>query len=533
MKQFSRILLALMLTMALALPSVLPAAALKPSYAMEAPYLSSPFYEALVAYSLKDDMRYNVLSVAFTQIGYHEGDSEADMDGLNLFGKKNFVEYNRIYGKLDNGEGNGRSYGYAWCAAFVSWCLRQAGVPTSIAVTEVSCNRMTEWYRTNSTFHPRKDGYQPLPGDIIMFHKGDGKASHVGLVVGVKEGDVYTVEGNNGGVVGQHMYKTDDSAILGYCVPAYTQDPATVYDFPIDAEASSPGEYVVTADSLNVRAGAGASHDKLGVLKQGETVKVTMSDGSWGRIDYAGKEGWVSMSYLASSKHLAYTVRYSVGDGKNAPISQRKKPGENLTISDTLPEQRGYTFAGWAIKQPATEVVYRAGDKYTADENLTLYAVWTPEIYKLTLKLDDGAVWQTLDIPFGEKVNLADVIPQKLSDGENRYTFAGWSEKVPQYLREDGELTATFTATPLTAEEKAALTAAETTPTEVSVSTAAVITMAVSIAVILAAGAILVVAGARVRRRKLSELDAAMAEAPATDEETESAPDPVETKENT
>ncbi len=522
MKQIGKKLTALALGGVLTLASTLPGAALTPTYAVEAPYLTSPYYASLVAYELREDMRYNVLSVAFTQIGYHEGDSMDDMDGLNVFGRKNFVEYNRIYGKLDNGEGNGTSYGYAWCAAFVSWCLRQAGVPAAVAVTEVSCSRMTNWYKANSTFHPLADGYTPLPGDIIMFHKGDGSASHVGLVVGVKEGDVYTVEGNNGGVVGQHMYKCDDSAILGYCVPAYTVTAGTVYDFPLDTEASQAGEYVVTADSLNVRAGAGSSHNKLGVLSKGDAVKVTMSDGSWGRIDFNGKEGWISMSYVVSSDNLVYTIKYNVGDGKNAPTSQRKKPGESVAISDTVPEQRGYTFVGWTDKLPATTVSYRAGDTYTADENLVLHAVWDPEIYHLTLKLDDGGVWQTVDVPFGEKVNIAALVPTKASDSENHYTFAGWSDKVPQYLREDAELTATFTATPLSAEEKAAL-AAETVEVVEESSGGALVFAALAAVAILGIAALVAVGGYRVRRRKLAELDAAMAETPTEEKVLESA----------
>ena len=127
----------------------------------------------------------DVVSIAMTQYGYHEGNSEADMGGTNRDGYKNFAEYNRMYGKLDNGEGNGMSYGYSWCAAFVSWCLRQSRVEETAAITEVSCRRMTDWYREQGRFYSRQSGYTPLPGDIIMFHDGDGVPSHVGFVLGV------------------------------------------------------------------------------------------------------------------------------------------------------------------------------------------------------------------------------------------------------------------------------------------------------------------------------------------------------------
>ncbi len=456
---------ALFAVLAMLLPlAILPTTALTPSYTVGDAYKNSPYYDQLIAVELTGDMRYDVLAVAFTQLGYHEGDSEADMDGLNVYGNKNFVEYNRIFGKVDNNEGNGVSYGYAWCAAFVSWCLRQAGVPVELAKTEISCSRMTNWFKSNSTYHPLAEGYTPLPGDIIMFHNGDNSADHVGLVVGVKDGKVYTVEGNNGGVVAPHMYAMTDDYILGYCVPDYVVKEGTSYsDFPLDDNASKPGEYFVVADSLNVRSGAGSSYQKLGSLKMGETVTVTLCDGSWGRIDFNGQVGWISMDYVVSSEYIFYTVKYEVGDGNGAPSAQRKRPGESVTISDTVPKQKFYTFAGWAIKLPADKADYKSGDIYSADENLTLYAIWIPETFKLTLKLDDGSVWKTLEIEFGQKIDLSGELPEKASDGENRYSFEGWVETVPQYIREDSELTAKFSAIPLTAEERAALATTEVT----------------------------------------------------------------------
>ncbi len=444
---------------------VLPLSALTPSYNVGEAYQNSPYYDQLLSVELTGDMRYDVLSVAFSQLGYHEGDSEADMDGLNVYGNRNFVEYNRIFGKVDNGEGNGVSYGYAWCAAFVSWCLRQAGVPKEIAVTEISCNRMTKWFQSNSEYHPLAEGYTPVSGDIIMFHNGDNSADHVGLVVGVKDGKVYTGEGNSGGVVGPHMYSLKDTYILGYCVPAYSVKEGTNYgDFPLDDNASRPGEFMVVADTLNIRSGAGTSYPQIGKLGKGDIVTVTLCDGTWGRIDFEGEHGWISMSYVVPKKYLFYTVKYEVGDGRGAPASQRKNPGASVTISDTVPTQKFYSFVGWTSDLSTKNIDYKAGDTYAADADLTLYAVWKPDVFSLTLKLDDGEVWKTLEVEFGKKIVLNET-PEKATDGEYKYTFAGWDKTVPQYLREDYELVAKFDAVPLTDEEKAALNTTEATET--------------------------------------------------------------------
>lgn len=232
LKIFCRICAAVMLVSLLCATAALSVSAVSPTYTVSDEYRGSSFYEALSELTLTGDERYDTLAVAFTQLGYHEGDSEADLGGGKSDGTRNFAEYNRMYGKLDNGEGNGMSYGYSWCAAFVSWCLRHSGVEETAAVTEVSCRRMTDWYREQGAFHPRESGYTPLPGDLIMFHDGDGVPSHVGFVLGIEQGRVHVIDGNGReDSVATHVYHHNSRAIYGYCVPAYDVLPGTVYDF--------------------------------------------------------------------------------------------------------------------------------------------------------------------------------------------------------------------------------------------------------------------------------------------------------------
>ena len=211
------------------------ASAVTPTYYVSNAYMKTQFYKNLTAYDLTGDERYDVVSIAFTQYGYHEGDDENDMSGTNRDGYKNFAEYNRMYGKLDNGEGNGLSYGYSWCAAFVSWCLRQARVPKTTVETFVSCSRAVNNFRTLGIFRERSSGYQPIAGDIIFFINpeyiaGGYVSSHVGLVVGCDGEYVYTIEGNtssvagvvsNGGCVKRKQYKLSSTYIYGYGRPAY------------------------------------------------------------------------------------------------------------------------------------------------------------------------------------------------------------------------------------------------------------------------------------------------------------------------
>ena len=157
--------------------------AVSPVHKASDEYLAGEYAAKLAALELTEDQRVDVILVALSQLGYHEGNSDADMGGANNIGSRNFVEYNRIYGKLDNGEGNGESYGYAWCCAFATWCARQAGVPKEIVPIEVSCQRLIQnHFEPMGVYHTRERGYKPKTADFIFFK---GKTSprisnHVG-----------------------------------------------------------------------------------------------------------------------------------------------------------------------------------------------------------------------------------------------------------------------------------------------------------------------------------------------------------------
>lgn len=56
----------------------------------------------------------------------------------------------------------------------------------------------------------------------------------------------------------------------------------------------------VTATTLNVRAGAGAQHTRLGTLAKGTLVAPSATQGAWRRIHFGGRQAWVHGDYLAS-----------------------------------------------------------------------------------------------------------------------------------------------------------------------------------------------------------------------------------------
>ena len=83
-----------------------------------------------------------------------------------------------------------------WCACFVSWCYGQMGLSEP---RFAGCQSQgVPWFQSHGQWGAR--GYDNLaPGDAIFFDWDlDGRADHVGIVIGTDGGRVYTVEGNSG-----------------------------------------------------------------------------------------------------------------------------------------------------------------------------------------------------------------------------------------------------------------------------------------------------------------------------------------------
>jgi len=99
---------------------------------------------------------------------------------------------------------------------------------------------------------------------------------------------------------------------------------------------------VSCSSTLLVRSGPGKNYDKIGSLNDGEQVSVTgRCSNDWYRIDYGGKDGYVSGNYLTAPDSQ------SSGD---AELSQESLPeDENFTVSETN------AFLDWlSIQSPSS-----------------------------------------------------------------------------------------------------------------------------------------------------------------------------------
>lgn len=423
--------------------------AVTPTYYVSNEYKSSKYYKALKDYNLTGDERYDVVSIALTQYGYHEGNDDSDMSGSNLEGFKNFAEYNRMYGKLDNGEGNGMSYGYSWCAAFVSWCLRQARVSESTVPTFVSCSRAVKDFRSRGMFKEAKSGYIPQVGDIIFFIKPEDAAqgyvaSHVGIVIGTDSGFVYTVEGNTDNYcVCQKSYPLDSEKLVGYATPNYKTLENTKYDFTYKTDQKLPGFYTLTADvpvcrEINVR------EDAIGQLKAGNRVEVKEVDLGWGLVDFGGAEGWI---YLLYAEREQFTLTLDSNGGTASLSYHYKDAGVPLDLSSRIPHREGYTLIGWSSTKGGM-VEYWPDSAYTADADGTLYAIWRIEEYTVEFVDYDGRSISVGKYPYGNKIIIPED-PVRPADDKYIYEFTGWGKTVSATARGNEVYRAVYKAVPI------------------------------------------------------------------------------------
>lgn len=96
--------------------------------------------------------------------------------------------------------------------------------------------------------------------------------------------------------------------------------------------------------------------------------------------NYSGKQLSYKVGVFVTdgSNGTHFTVLYNANGGSSTPEMQLKQAGTALTLSSAVPTRAGYTFIGWA-HSPASEPEYQPGDSYTADSDITLYAIWEEE----------------------------------------------------------------------------------------------------------------------------------------------------------
>ncbi len=166
-------------------------------------YMGSEYHKALAAVELTGNYRTDIVNIALSQLGYHEGASVADFDGMHPDSTDDFTEFGRFAG----------SAGTAWCSEFYLWCARMAGVPSNILnasraakVTSWTKDTEAKYYLWNETIYGG-GSYEPQPGDMLQWvndledHTVDEELAHTSMFNGATDnGDgtvtIHSIDGN-------------------------------------------------------------------------------------------------------------------------------------------------------------------------------------------------------------------------------------------------------------------------------------------------------------------------------------------------
>jgi len=90
---------------------------------------------------------------------------------------------------------------YSWCASFVTWCARSAGIsipdqPDGYDATMALVDSWRYWAKQKGFWLPTSD--DPMRGDVVVFKwkRTDTQLDHIGIVASYASGSLMTYEGN-------------------------------------------------------------------------------------------------------------------------------------------------------------------------------------------------------------------------------------------------------------------------------------------------------------------------------------------------
>lgn len=136
------------------------------------------------AYPELDEVRRAVIDTAYVFVGVREiGDTNSGY-WINRFLKR-----------------TGLGEGYPWCMAFVQFVISEAcamhGIPDLLKYDSASTRNVWEHYeKQHATVHALLSA---RPGDVFIQSSGKSWRGHTGIVIGIAEDTVCTIEGNTGG----------------------------------------------------------------------------------------------------------------------------------------------------------------------------------------------------------------------------------------------------------------------------------------------------------------------------------------------
>jgi len=118
-----------------------------------------------------------------------------------------------------------------------------------------------------------------------------------------------------------------------------------------------------------------------------------------------------------------YDITFNANGGTGAPGAIKKPRNTAIDLPTIIPSKTGYTFLGWSTEKNSETADYKNGDPYSADRDVTFYAVWKINTYTLSFNANKGSgAPEAITKTHGVAINLPSAKPERTG-----YTFQGWS----------------------------------------------------------------------------------------------------------
>ena len=262
-----------------------------------------------------------VLSLAESEIGYHEKASNSQLDDKTAnSGSGNWTKYARDIAAIGNFY-NGNKNGYAWCDVFVDWLFVKCfGAETGRQMVcqpynsaGAGCLYSAQYYKQAGRWFT-----SPQPGDQIFFSYSPGEYSHTGIVKEILSGMAITIEGNSSDAVVQRSYSVGNASIAGYGRPRWEL-------------AGTPNVIVPSVSSRILR--LGCKGDDVQELQE-KLIDLGYDLGSWGADGDFGNDTRNAVEKF-QREHNVQPVDGEVGPDTRAAIEKAlKEPVKQEEDSD-------------------------------------------------------------------------------------------------------------------------------------------------------------------------------------------------------
>ena len=355
-----------------------------------------------------------MLEIARSQIGYQGSNTADNLTGANVTTKGKYTKYASTDGKP-----------HEWCAAFVIWCARQAGVPninwTLFATPGITANsqkkdavvffdltphqkaqKENHAYFENGIYVRDRASFTPDPGDLIFFlweaSRSSHSFSHVGIVSDVRNGRVYYIDGNGTNLtVTERNRLLTDPLIVCYCKVegAYTNVPSPDRVTRMDAYAGQTITIPVGVD--------------YAIGMKDATLRIDLGDAPVTLVSITAAQGCANEVTLPETLDKPITLHNNSGIAAETVayvtirVNGSITPGEyTITVTGT----------GSAAAVTGTTVLTMSGRRIPGDVNGS-GVVNMDDVVRLQQYLATGAVIinpANSDVNGDDRINMNDVL---------------------------------------------------------------------------------------------------------------------------